>query len=81
MLQFTDIEEAPWYQLESDDKRLARLNGIRHLLGLIPYKNVIPGPIKLPARPAPDEHYVRPPRRDDHIVPNYFAKKVRAKKK
>lgn len=75
MLQYTDIEEAPWYQLESDDKRLARLNGIRHLLGLIQYKNVIPGPIKLPERPAEDEHYVRPPRREDHIVPNYYAEK------
>ncbi|HNX50193.1 MAG TPA: polyphosphate kinase 2 [Thermoanaerobaculaceae bacterium] len=81
MLQYTDIEEAPWYQLESDDKRLARLNGIRHLLGLIPYKNVIPGPIKLSPRAAPDEHYVRPPRREEHIVPNYFAKKARAKGK
>ncbi|HPC82358.1 MAG TPA: polyphosphate kinase 2 [Thermoanaerobaculaceae bacterium] len=81
MLQFTDIEEAPWYQLESDDKRLARLNGIRHLLGLIPYRNVIPGPIKLPPRPAPDEHYVRPPRREDHIVPNYFGKKLKSKGK
>lgn len=81
MLQYTDIEEAPWYQLESDDKRLARLNGIRHLLGLIPYKNVIPGPIKLAPRAAPDEHYVRPPRRVEHIVPNYFAKKVKAKEK
>ncbi len=75
MLQYTDIEEAPWYQLESDDKRLARLNGIRHLLGQIQYKNVIPGPIKLPGRPAEDEHYVRPPRNVEHIVPNYYAEK------
>ena len=48
---------------------------IRHLLGRIQYKNVIPGPIRLAARPAPDEHYVRPPRREDHVVPNYYAKK------
>ncbi|MCB9449961.1 MAG: polyphosphate kinase 2 [Anaerolineaceae bacterium] len=67
MLEHTDIPEARWYQINSDDKRLARLICIRHLLEHISYKDVTPGAIKLPPRPPSDRHYVRPPL-DKHIV-------------
>ena len=50
MLEATDTKFAPWYIVPSDDKRRARLNCIRHLLGLIPYKTVRRAKVKLPAR-------------------------------
>jgi polyphosphate kinase 2 len=50
MLEATDTAWAPWYILRSDDKKRARLNCIRHLLSLIPYKKVAREKVKLPAR-------------------------------
>jgi len=50
MLEATDTEFAPWYMVPSDDKRRARLNCIRHLLSLIPYKKVKRKKVKLPKR-------------------------------
>ncbi len=67
MFEHTDIPEARWYQIESDDKRRARLNCIGHILSQVPYKDVIPEPIELPPRPQAGGDYIRPPR-DAHIV-------------
>ncbi len=50
MFAATDTDFAPWYILRSDDKKRARLNCIRHLLKLIPYKEVKREKIKLPKR-------------------------------
>jgi polyphosphate kinase 2 len=50
MLDATDTPWAPWFVLRSDDKKRARLNCIRHILGLVPYKKVPREPIKLPKR-------------------------------
>lgn len=50
MLAATDTKHAPWYILNSDDKRRARLNCIRHLLSLIPYKDVPRERVKVPKR-------------------------------
>jgi polyphosphate kinase 2 len=50
MLKATDTKHAPWYVLRSDDKKRARLNCIRHLLSLIPYKQLPREKIKLPKR-------------------------------
>jgi polyphosphate kinase 2 len=50
MLEATDTKWAPWYIVPSDDKRRARLNCIRHLLSLIPYKKVKREKVKLPKR-------------------------------
>ena len=50
MLEATDTKWAPWYIVPSDDKRRARLNCIRHLLSLIPYKGVKRKKVKLPKR-------------------------------
>ncbi len=50
MLERTNIPEAPWYIVEGNDKKRARLNCISHLLSLIPYKDVPHDPITLPDR-------------------------------
>lgn len=72
MFNHTDIPQARWYQIESDDKRRARLNCIRHFLSMIPYEDVVPKPIKLPERPPDDVHYTRPPREAHLIVEDYY---------
>ena len=73
MMEHTDIPEARWYQVESEDKRRARLNCIRHILNAIPYEDVTPPPIELPPRPHDETNYVRPPRGNHMIVPDYYA--------
>ncbi|WP_369249513.1 polyphosphate kinase 2 [Streptomyces sp. R41] len=72
MLVHTDISEAPWFVVESDDKRRARLNMIAHLLGSVPYQEVPPPVLELPPRP-PSTGYVRPPRDLQTYVPDYAA--------
>lgn len=68
MFAHTDIEQAPWYVVESDVKKHARLNCISHLLSLIPYQDVERAPIALEERP-PQSDYVRPPMDDQTFVP------------
>ena len=46
--QYTDIKQAPWYVVPSDDKRAARLNCISHLLGQFDYEDVSPDVVELP---------------------------------
>ncbi|MFF0112869.1 polyphosphate kinase 2 [Streptomyces prasinus] len=70
MLVHTDIAEAPWYVVESDDKRRARLNMIAHLLSTLPYQEVEPPVIELPERPPPTG-YQRPPRDLQTYVPDH----------
>jgi polyphosphate kinase 2 len=70
MLIHTDIPEAPWYVVESDDKRRARLNMIHHLLSTIDYEEVQRPPLELPKRP-PSTGYRRPPRDTQTYVPDY----------
>ncbi len=71
MFAHTDIKQAPWWVVDADDKRRARLNCITHLLSMIPYEDVIPPPLKLPPRQS-DEGYVRPPMTDQTFVPEVF---------
>lgn len=74
MMEYTDIVEAPWYQINADDKRRAHLNCIRHLLGLFPdYTTMMPEPIKLNPRPQPAERYVRPPRDAHTVIRDFYA--------
>ena len=72
MFVHTDIPEAPWYVVESQDKRRARINMISHLLSTIPYHEVQRAPIKLPHRP-PTQGYVRAPREMQTYVPDHAA--------
>ncbi|MEW7974661.1 MAG: polyphosphate kinase 2 [Candidatus Thiodiazotropha endolucinida] len=71
MFAHTDIKQAPWYVVNSDIKKHARLNCIAHLLSMIPYKDLTPEPIELPHR-APDVGYVRPPITDQTFVPEIY---------
>ncbi|MFD9096627.1 polyphosphate kinase 2 [Streptomyces collinus] len=72
MFVHTDIPEAPWNVVESDDKRRARLNMIAHLLGSVPYQEVPPPVLELPERP-PSTGYERPPRDLQTFVPDHAA--------
>ena len=69
MFAATDTEHAPWWVVDGEIKRHARLNCISHLLGTIPYEDLTPDPIELPPRPASDEVYRRPPREQQRYVP------------
>ena len=71
MFAHTDIKQAQWYVVDADDKRRARLNCISHLLSIIPYDDLTPEPIKLPAR-QDESGYVRPPVADQTFVPNTY---------
>ncbi len=72
MMVHTDIPEAPWYVVESDVKKRARLNMIAHLLSTLPYAEVPRPKVELPPRPAP-RGYERPPREQTHYVPDHSA--------
>lgn len=72
MFKYTDIKQAPWFVVEADNKKKARLNCIHHLLSLIPYKDLTPEPIKLPPRQKEDKAYVRPPITDQTFVPEIY---------
>jgi polyphosphate kinase 2 len=71
MFAHTDIKQAPWFVVDADDKRRARLNCIAHLLSTIPYEDVIGPPLELPAR-QDDGHYIRPPISDQTFVPEVY---------
>ncbi|HEY51976.1 MAG TPA: polyphosphate kinase 2 [Caldilineae bacterium] len=71
MFAYTDIKQAPWYVVNSDNKKRARLNTINHLLSLIPYEDLTPEPIVLP--PREDRiHYIRPPMDYQTFVPEVY---------
>jgi len=72
MFKYTDIKQAPWYVVEADVKKHARLNLISHLLSLIPYEDLTPDPIELPPRQK-DTGYVRPPFTDQTHVPEVYG--------
>ncbi len=72
MLLHTDVPEAPWYVVESDDKRGARINMIAHLLSTIPYHDVRRQRLELPSRP-PAKGYIRVPRDIQTYVPDHAA--------
>jgi polyphosphate kinase 2 len=72
MMVHTDIPEAPWYVVESDDKRRARINMMAHLLSTIDYHEVTRLPLTLPTRPA-SRGYERPPRDTQTYVPDHAA--------
>jgi polyphosphate kinase 2 len=72
MLKYTDIKQSPWWVVDSDEKKRARLNCIRHLLTQIPYKDLTPEPIELPPR-QDDIGYVRPPINDQTFVEDHYS--------
>ncbi len=68
MFMYTDIGEAPWYVVNADVKRHARLNCISHLLSMIDYADLTPEPVELPPRQE-DTGYERPPIQSQKWVP------------
>lgn len=71
MFAHTDIKQAPWYVVKSDNKKLARLNCISHLLSLIPYEDLTPEPIELPKREEAAD-YVRPYLSEQNFIPDKY---------
>jgi polyphosphate kinase 2 len=71
LFDFTDIKQAPWYVVNADDKRRARLNCISHILSQIPYEDILPEPIKLTPR-QPGTGYIRPPIEEQTFVPEIY---------
>jgi polyphosphate kinase len=72
MFGHTDHKMAPWRVVKADNKKLARLNCIRHLLSLIPYEDLPPTPFALAPRPDMPTDYKRPPLEDQTFVPDYY---------
>ena len=72
MFVHTDVPESPWFVVEADDKRRARINCMAHLLSRIPYENRTREPMELPARQS-DGGYRRPPRETQTYVPDHAA--------
>jgi len=71
MFACTDTEASPWYVVEADDKRTARLNLLSHLLAQVPYERLPPpAPVELP--PRQERPYERPPRELERHVPEIY---------
>jgi polyphosphate kinase 2 len=70
MFAYTDIKQAPWYVVNADIKKHARLNCIKHLLSMIPYEDLTPEPIELEPRSTAGG-YIRPPMEDQTFVPEH----------
>ncbi len=71
MFSYTDTKQSPWFVVEADDKRRARLNCIAHLLSMIPYEDVPREKILLPPLER-DKAYVRPPMSEQTFVPEKY---------
>jgi polyphosphate kinase len=71
MFFYTDTKTCPWYMVDADNKRRARLNCIHHLLSMIPYHDLTPEPIELPPR-VENKGYVRPPLNEMTFVPEIY---------
>lgn len=71
MFAVTDIKQAPWYVVNAEHKKCARLNVIRHLLSLIPYRDLTPERLKLPA--LDKTKYVRPPIQEQNFIPEMYC--------
>jgi len=71
MFLHTDSKQSPWWVVDADDKKRARLNCITHLLSMIPYEDLTPEEIALPPRQK-ENGYVRPPITDQNFVPEAY---------
>ena len=73
MFSFTDIKEAPWFVVDADDKKAARLNLISHLLSIVPHHDVPHSAVELPARQQ--RAYERPPIDSQNWVPTRYVRR------
>jgi polyphosphate kinase 2 len=72
MFAHTDIKQCPWYVVEANVKRHARLNCISHLLDQVDYEDLTPDPMELGPRPDATKGYVRPPLDEQTFVPRRY---------
>ncbi|MCW2748265.1 MAG: hypothetical protein JWP10_1407 [Nocardioidaceae bacterium] len=70
MFAFTDTKENPWYVVDAENKKSARLNLISHLLSMVPYESVDHEEVVLP--PRQDRSYERPPIDSQSFVPHAY---------
>jgi polyphosphate kinase 2 len=70
MFAYTDTKLSPWYVVNADDKRRARLNCIHHLLTMIPYEEITYKKVKLP--PIDTTGYIRPPFTSQTFIPEIY---------
>jgi polyphosphate kinase len=70
MFAVTDTKHVPWYVVNAEDKKCARLNVIRHVLSLIPYRDLTAEPLKLPH--LVKSKYVRPPMSEQNFIPEVY---------
>ncbi|MBC6797320.1 MULTISPECIES: polyphosphate kinase 2 [Corynebacterium] len=73
MFIHTDIPSAPWFTVESEDKKRSRINVINHLLTTIPYERIHRDVPEIPERPESEGSYERPPRTEFRYVPDVAA--------
>jgi len=71
MFNYTDIKQSPWYVVNADDKKRARLNVIHHLLSMFPFEDLTPKPLELPPRTKRGK-YVRPPITEQTFIPEVY---------
>jgi polyphosphate kinase 2 (PPK2 family) len=71
LFDHTDIKQAPWYVVNAEDKKRARLNCISHLLSTIPYEDRTLGTVELPPRQE-NTGYIRPPITEQTFVPDRY---------
>ena len=74
MFIHTDTKHSPWFVVPADNKKLARLNCISHMLSLIPYEELPSEPIVFPPR-IESQDYVRTPMSDQTFVPDRYSRK------
>ena len=71
MFAYTDTKDSPWWVVNAEEKKRARLNMIHHVLSMVPYEDVLPKELELPPRP-PDKGYMRPPIESQTFVPEIY---------
>ena len=72
MFEYSDTDESPWYVVNADNKKKARLNCIAHLLSIIPYKDLTPKATKLPKRIKAPKDYQRPQLESQRFIPEIY---------
>jgi len=70
MFAVTDTKQSPWYVVNAEDKKCARLNVIRHLLSMFDYRDLTPKPLELPK--LEKSKYVRPPIQEQNFIPQVY---------
>jgi polyphosphate kinase 2 len=70
MFAVTDTKQSPWYVVNAENKKCARLNVIRHLLSMFDYRDLTPGPLELPK--LEKSKYVRPPIQEQNFIPEIY---------